>query len=44
VSVTWKRWCRDTRTLQRQCARDGYRMLVSVKLEPVKKPRKRSKP
>lgn len=39
-SVVWKRWVHDMRTLQRRCARDGYRMLVSVKLEPARKRRK----
>jgi hypothetical protein len=41
-SVVWKRWVRDMRTLQRRCARDGYRMLVSLKLEPATR-RKRKK-
>jgi len=36
----WRRWITDLRTLQRQCARDGYEMLVSVKLQPAKKPRR----
>ncbi len=36
-NVVWKRWIKDTRTLQRRCARDGYRMLVSLRLEPAKR-------
>jgi hypothetical protein len=41
VSILWKRFVSTTRALQRKAARDGYRMLVSVKMEPDKRRKSR---
>jgi hypothetical protein len=41
VSILWKRFVSTTRALQRQAARDGYRMFVSVKMEPDKRRKSR---